>query len=455
MYRPSGLSSVSSTQQLSGQGSSWRRGRWFLGLVTLAGFAIVPLSLAVVPPPDGGYPGGNTAEGRQALLSLTTGTQNTAVGFRALFANTTANSNTAIGFSAMLGNTTGLGNTALGSTALAGNTTGGGNTASGSTALTSNTTGGSNTAHGASALASNTTGSNNTALGANALLNNTTGTINTATGHQALLSNTTGAGNTANGVNALGDNTTGFANTVIGANALLSNTTGTNNTASGEDSLQNNTTGSENTADGQDALINNTTGSNNIAVGSAAGSALTTGSQNIDIGNVGVAGEGNTIRIGTTGVHTNAYLAGVDGVILPSGTSVFVDASGHLGTIVSSKRYKQEIKPMEKASEAVLKLQPVSFRYLKSYDPSGIPQFGLVAEEVAKVNPDLVAWDKEGKPQTVRYEAVNSMLLNEFLKAHRKVEALEATVAKLQTTIEKVSARLEAADSTARLVENR
>ena len=195
-----------------------------------------------------------------------------------------------------------------------------------------------------------------------------------------------------------------------------------NNTAIGVETLVRNTTGSSNTALGFFALINNTTGNNNIAVGEHAGSNLTIGSNNIDIGNFGKVGESNKIRIGTTGTHNGAFIAGIRGVTVASGVGVIVGTDGKLGTVVSSARFKEAIKPMDKASETILALQPVTFRYKKELDPDGIPQFGLVAEEVEKVNPDLVARDEQGKPYTVRYEAVNAMLLNEFLKEHRKVE---------------------------------
>ena len=195
-----------------------------------------------------------------------------------------------------------------------------------------------------------------------------------------------------------------------------------NNTAIGVETLVRNTTGSSNTALGFFALINNTTGNNNIAVGEHAGSNLTIGSNNIDIGNFGKVGESNKIRIGTTGTHNGAFIAGIRGVTVASGVGVIVGTDGKLGTVVSSARFKEAIKPMDKASETILALQPVTFRYKQELDPDGIPQFGLVAEQVEKVNPDLVARDEQGKPYTVRYEAVNAMLLNEFLKEHRKVE---------------------------------
>ena len=180
---------------------------------------------------------------------------------------------------------------------------------------------------------------------------------------------------------------------------------------------------------------NNTTGSSNIALGASAGQNLTTGSNNIDIGNAGVAGESNTIRIGTVGTQTNTFIAGISGVTVAGGVGVIVDTNGHLGTVVSSERFKDAIKPMDKASEAILALKPVTFRYKHELDPEGIPQFGLVAEQVEKVNPDLVARDEQGKVYTVRYEAVNAMLLNEFLKEHRKVEEQGRKLPEQEVTI--------------------
>ena len=396
------------------------RSGFLLTALALTSFALSPAALAVDPPPDGGYPGDNTAVGEDALFSLTTGLDNTAIGFNALYHNTTGNGNTANGWSALFNNTTGFTNTAAGVYA-----------------LISNTTGFMNTATGGFALGSNTTGFENTAIGNNALYGNTTGILNTASGFQALFSNTIGNVNTANGVNA-----------------LYSNTTGSNNSAAGANALRLNTTGEGNTANGFRALVRNTTGNDNIALGNHAGENLTTGHHNIDIGNGGVAGESNTIRIGTTG-HTASYIAGISGATVPLGVGVIIGATGHLGTVVSSARFKEQIKPMDKTSEAILSLRPVSFRYKKELDPDGIPQFGLVAEEVEKVNPDLIARDEQGKPYSVRYEAVNAMLLNEFLKEHRKVETLEAKVAKLEAILEKVSARLETEQSIPRLVENR
>jgi Chaperone of endosialidase len=183
---------------------------------------------------------------------------------------------------------------------------------------------------------------------------------------------------------------------------------------------------------GVNALLSNTTGSSNIALGFHAGGNLTTGNFNIDIGNFGVAGDASKIRIGKVGTQTATFIAGIHGVTVASAVGVVVDVNGHLGTVTSSARFKEAIKPMDKASEAILALHPVTFRYKKELDPEGIPQFGLVAEQVEKVNPDLVARDAEGKVYTVRYEAVNAMLLNEFLKQHCKVEAQEATITQLK-----------------------
>jgi hypothetical protein len=281
----------------------------------------------------------------------------------------------------------------------------------------------------------------NTFLGDDALILNTTGLDNTAIGFDALFSNTTGSYNTATGFQTLLSNTIGTFNTATGRDALNSNTAGSSNTANGVEALISNTTGNSNTAIGVVALLNNN-GDNNIALGNSAGSNLTTGNNNIDIGNPGVTGESNKIRIGTRGIQRNTFIAGISGVTVAGGIGIIVDSSGHLGTSTSSARYKENIQPMDKASEAILALKPVTFQYKKELDPSGIPQFGLVAEQVEKVNPDLVARDDEGKPYSVRYEAVNAMLLNEFLKEHRKVQELEANAAQQQKEIKALTASL-------------
>jgi hypothetical protein len=241
---------------------------------------------------------------------------------------------------------------------------------------------------------------------------------------------------------AFGD--TGIQNTATGSGVLSSNTSGSSNTADGFQALTTNTTGGTNTADGVEALSANTTGSGNTAIGAKAGQNLTTGSNNIDIGNTGFAAESNTIRIGDSSVQTATYVAGIDGKTVNSltGTAVYIDSNGKLGTIVSSARFKRDIHSMDKASETILALRPVTFHYKPELDPNGIVQFGLVAEEVEKVNPALVVRDADGKPYTVRYEAVNAMLLNEFLKEHRKVQELEATVAQQHKGMEVLAAQL-------------
>jgi hypothetical protein len=194
--------------------------------------------------------------------------------------------------------------------------------------------------------------------------------------------------------------------------------------------------GRNNTATGLNALHSNTTGGSNIALGFNAGGNLTTGSNNIDIGALGVAGDAGKIRIGKQGTQNGTFIAGISGATVASGVGVIVGSNGQLGTVVSSERFKEAIKPMDKASEAILALKPVTFHYKKELDPDGIPQFGLVAEQVEKVNPDLVVRDADGKVYTVRYEAVNAMLLNEFLKEHSKVQTLEATAAQQQKGFE-------------------
>ena len=342
--------------------------------LTVSCFALSPTAQAVDPPPDGGYPGDNTAEGTDALFSLTGGTENTALGADALYYNAGGTGNTAVGHSTLLSNTSGDDNTAIGVLA-----------------LFSNTLGSHNTASGDFALYSNTSGDDNTADGHFALFHNITGPRNTATGHGALFFNTTGAANTASGFNA---------------------------------------------------LLHNTTGSGNIALGALAGTNLRTGNRNIDIGNAGVTNESNTIRIGNVANQNATFIAGISGAAVADGVGVIIDSNGHLGTVVSSERFKDEIKPMDKASEAILALKPVTFRYKHELDPDGIPQFGLVAEQVAKVDPDLVARDDHGKPYTVRYEAVNAMLLNEFLKEHRKVQEQEATITELKKDFRATVARL-------------
>jgi len=340
-------------------------------LVALGLLALCPLARALSPAPDGGYPSGNTAEGQQALLSLTTGTYNTAVGLFSLKSNAESNFNTAIGAGALLANTA----------------------------------------------------DENTATGAGALLSNASGLVNTANGAFALFNNTQGAGNTATGAEALLRNTTGISNTAAGRGALSFST------------------GDSNTAIGYSAGINVTTASNVICIGA------------------NVAG---------ADVSDSCYIGNIFNQTSFNGTPVFVNGDNKLGTTTSSQRFKEDIKPMDHASEALFSLKPVAFRYKKGIDPPGTAQFGLVAEDVEKVNPDLVVHDKEGKPYSVRYDQVNAMLLNEFLKEHgvmqqqradiaelnKKIASLSATVKDQAAQIQKVSAQTQLSKPTQQTVLN-
>jgi trimeric autotransporter adhesin len=556
-------------------------------------FALVQNTQGVSPPPDGGYPGANTAEGQNALLSLTGGLYNTAVGFSSLKSNNIGNVNTAIGVNALTLNTTGSNNTASGVNALYGNRTGVQNTANGGYALFGNTIGGGNTAIGMGALFSNTTGNGNIALGASAGINLTTGdnnieignvgaagesnTIrlgdlsihgavfvagitaatpaapnqvvlvdsvtgklgsadiatvgvvttspeNTAVGDQALVSSS-GGFNTAEGFRALFSNTIANYNTAVGAEALLnnrgnnntavgalalssntgdpSNGSGVFNNAVGANSLFFNTIGSSNNAFGESALFNNSIASGNTALGdlalgnndgSATGDAsantavgagalfsnvdgdsnnalgfnalgsningsansaigvdalsnATTGSLNVAIGDSAgqnVSSASNVICIGANvaggNVSNSCFIGSIFGQTSSAGSAVFINSDGKLGTTTSSQRFKEQIRAMDSTSEAIFALKPVTFRYKKEIDPAGISQFGLVAEDVEKVNPDLVVRDKEGKPYSVRYEQVNAMLLNEFLKEHRKNKEQEATITQLRKELQATAA---------------
>jgi hypothetical protein len=325
---------------------------------------LLPNAHAVSPPPVGGYLGGTTATGQDALLSLTTGIYNTANGIYALKTNTTGGFNTGVGAGALLFNTA----------------------------------------------------DQNTAIGAAALLSNTTGNNNTALGEAALFSNTTGGFNMGIGSGALSRNTTGSSNVAVAADALSSNTAGDKNTAIGEAALNSNTTGSSNTVIGYNSGFGVTTANNVVCIGAA----------------VQGANQDNGCFIGSIFGQTSS-----------GGTAVFIDSNNKLGTVVSSKRFKEDIKPMDKMSEALFSLKPVTFHYKKEIDPAKVSQLGLVAEDVEKVNSDLIVRDKEGKPYTVRYDQVNAMLLNEFLKEHRKVERLEKQVEALSAGLQKVSAQLE------------
>ena len=323
-------------------------------------------------------------------------------------------------------------NSAVGYLSLSSNVTGDQNTAVGAYSLVANTVSG-NTAYGAFSLTANTTGSANTALGVGALYQNTTGYANTAAGIGSLTTNTTGASNTAYGVNSLEYNDDGSYNTGVGDGAMAF-TSGSSNVAVGNSALLLNA-GSNNVAIGSQALGRSKSGNSNIAVGTSAGT-ITTGSNCIVVGSAGVKNESGVTRIGTAGKQVSTYMSGISGVTVSSGVGVIIDTNGHLGTITSSVRYKEAVKPMKDASDVILSLKPVTFRYKKELDPNRISQFGLVAEDVAKVDPELVARDEQGKPYTVRYEAVNAMLLNEFLKEHQRVKSLEQTIGSQQKALE-------------------
>jgi hypothetical protein len=229
----------------------------------------------------------------------------------------------------------------------------------------------------------------------------------------------------------LASNTEGDGNTADGHTALANNITGTNNTATGFQALLLNNTGSGNTAVGIHALEFNRGGSNNIALGQEAGTNVTSVSDVICIG-----AEGDNVA-------NSCYIGQIFGQTSSGGTAVLIDSNGKLGTVTSSRRFKEEIRPMDRASRALFALKPVTFRYKGGIDPKHISQFGLVAEEVEKINPDLVVRDMEGKPYSVRYDEVNAMLLNEFLKEHRKVKQMEETMARQQARIEALTAGME------------
>jgi hypothetical protein len=301
-------------------------------------------------------------------------------------------------------------------------------------------TGSGNTALGDNALASNTTGFFNTAVGFDSLTANTTGFENTGVGTFALTANTDGSLNTALGTGALPSNTRGNTNTAVGVEALNANTTASANTAVGYEALAGTATGGNNTAVGANALAG-TSGSGNVALGYLAGSNIIGGSNNIDIGNNPPGNESNTIRIGNTAVQTATFLAGVNGATSASGTEVFVNSSGQLGTITSSLRFKEDLEDMGDASQGLMKLRPVTFRYKAAYDDgSRLLQYGLVAEEVAKVYPDLVQYDDKGQPFTVRYHMINAMLLNEVQKQHGTIEQQKAQLAEQESRLQRLEA---------------
>jgi hypothetical protein len=355
------------------------------------------------------------------------------------------NFNTAMGTGAMAqapGDT--FNNTAVGYHALLAGPGGGmccgGNTAVGSYALSSDESGTSNTGVGTGVLNSNVTGNANTAIGDVALQFNTSGSNNTAAGIFALRYSTTGNDDTATGAYALQNNSTGSYNTAAGYESLITNSTGYRNEADGAWALQSNTSGHDNTASGQGALLSNTTGSYNIGLGANAGSNVTTGSETIEIGNAGNAADHNTIRIGTSGSHLTTFIAGIDNAKV-TGSAVYVTSTGQLGVLASSERYKTAIASMGASTEKLEKLRPVSF-HLKS-DPEGAVQYGLIAEEVAQVYPELVIKDERGKIQGVRYEELASMLLNEVQKQASEIRKLKQQQKQFATRAEVASLKQE------------
>jgi hypothetical protein len=449
-------------------------------VLALGALAFVPQILAVSPPPDGCYPGLTTAEGCSALFSLISGTGNTAIGHDALFSDTSgswntgvgavalgfnnAEFNTAVGVATLLLNNTGSNNTAVGAAALLFNNGGEENTATGAFALYSNAEGNFNTANGAFALYFNDTGERNTAIGDSALYENSLGSRNTAVGNAVLVVNTDGDDNTAIGVSslrfnthgdkntaigvdALSSNTLGVVNTATGHQALASNTDGTSNTATGVEALQSTTNGGGNTANGYQALRENVTGDYNTADGLFALGNLTSGFNNTALGRgagFGVTTADYVICIGADGANVNHSCFIGEIWQQPGGSqAVYVNADGKLGALVSSRRFKDDIKLVDQASEVIYRLKPVSFRYKQEIEATRPLSFGLIAEEVDDVNPDLVLHDKKGKPYTVRYDAVNAMLLNEFLKEHRHVQEQDATIARLQKQVEALTVGLQ------------
>ena len=385
-------------------------------LSVLACFALLPQTKAapqVIPGPDGCYPAFTTAEGCRALQNLGAGFGNTAIGWRSLFSVTDGNYNTGVGAGTLVLNSA----------------------------------------------------SSNTAVGTAALLLNTLGQDNVAVGTASLVFNDLGNSNSAVGAFALYKNVNGIENTALGTNTLTNNTSGDRNTAIGDSALVSCTSGFRNTALGNDAGNSITDGQRNVTVGDNAGVSIVSGQGNIYIGagvNSGVGDESAHIRIGDPNfaITYDCFIEGIyNRTFGAADVAVRVGSNGKLGTVVSSRRFKHDIKPIDTASEKILGLNPVSFQY--NSDPENTPRFGLIAEEVAEVGPDLVIRDKEGKPLSVRYEDVNVMLLNEFLKEHKTVQELKATVAQqnkkidaLIAGLQKVSAQLETREPSEQVVVN-
>jgi len=418
----------------------------FIVTLALAWLGLSPSAQAVVPKPDGGYGSplygaGNTAEGDDAMFRLAAGGYNTGLGWVALYSNIFGSFNTAVGSAALLANTASE-NTATGAGALLFNSTGSQNTANGAFALIHNTTGITNTAVGDAALEANTTGVSNTAVGAFALQASNS-TFNTAVGVGALMANQFSE-NTAVGHLALAANLLGGSNTAVGFQSLFTETDGLGNSAFGDNAMSSFVNGDENTGIGLGALGQLTGGNKNTAVGSSAGSGATTGSGNVYIGAQVAASDGETDHTYIRNINTTSVSGGgTDAVTINLST-------GLLGHLSSSRRHKEQIQSMNNASETLYRLKPVTYRYKKEIDITQSLDYGLVAEEVAKIDPNLVICDKDGQIETVRYTAVNAMLLNEFLKEHKafveeqhRVSSLQATVAQQQKQIEELTAGLQ------------
>src|SRR5882724_290473 len=363
-------------QIIKGENSPMQNRHIIFGAI-LSALAFLPGVQAVVPAPDGCYPNFTTAEGCNALNSLTTGAANTGVGWFSLFSTTT-----------------GIGNTGVGAGALALNQA-----------------------------------DNNTAVGGGALFLNTTGTENAAVGANALVHNDTGSENNAFGTNALFANVDGFFNNAHGRNALVAST-GSENNAFGDLAMENNTSGSNNTAIGDDALRNNVDGSGNVAVGDEAGTGLGPSVNNCIA--IGAPGDGPFAVLDNTCFIGSIF----DQPVSDPGTqeAVYVDQFNNVGVFQSSsRRIKHDIQPMDKTSETLYRLKPVTFKF--NSDWKGTTQYGLIAEEVAEVDPQLVVHGKNGEVTAVHYEQINNMLLNEFLKEHKKIEAQQATIAELKSAV--------------------
>jgi trimeric autotransporter adhesin len=427
------------------------RGFLLIALVCF-GLALARNAFGVSPAPDGGYGGQNTAEGTDALFSLTSGVWNVAVGFQALHSDTTGNQNTATGYRALFSNISGNKSTAYGSQALYNNTTGNDNVAAGFSTLFSNVSGNRNTGVGYRTLTFNDA-NDNTAIGWNGLYNNRTGVQNTAIGSGALLHGNSFSDNTAVGFQALNNNA-GNENTGVGSHALFNNTSSEFNVAVGDSALVsfNGTTATDgaNTALGSLALNAETSGQENVAVGRRDLEFLLTGSNNTAVGwRAGdnyTGGESGNICIGSfvtgvTGESNKTRIGNITATAFTTGGFFLYEVNGAIGIFSSSRKFKDDIKPIDKASETIYSLNPVTFRAKPEADPSRPRGFGLIAEEVEQVNPDLVSHG-EKDILTVRYESINAMLLNEFLKEHKKVQELEATVAQQHKGMEVLAAQL-------------